>query len=167
MYVPWQSNTTFLRVRLQSYMHFYVALYASMHLGVTGPQTKNISYGSPPCVQSMSHTTHHSFHGLSCDRFICSSKARSPQNEILCYFFQFRVPSRLCKVIQQLPTPFPSYSRHLQTICTSEMQVAYTYKQRNWVRISSSPFTLPYRLENKTRLRIKNSSSALSSQYRK
>jgi len=47
---------------------FYVAVYASMHFGVIGPDTQNFWNGNPSCVQSRSDITHHSFRGPSCDK---------------------------------------------------------------------------------------------------
>jgi len=57
---------------------FYVAVYASMPLGVIGPDTQNVSNRNPSCVQSRSDIIHHSLRGPSCDKSIHSSKASSP-----------------------------------------------------------------------------------------
>jgi hypothetical protein len=78
----------------------------------------------------------HSFRTLPCVRSTASSKASSPHSEIQCFLFQFPVPSRFLKIIQQLPRSSTSSSSHFYPALNNVFKKQFL---NTWCGQSSEP----------------------------
>ena len=85
-------------------------------------------------INSFMFSLIHSFHSLSYDKSTDCTKASPPQCSILCFLFQFPVPSRLLKVIQYLLTSILSPSCHfyLTSVFLSIMSFRTLFLLKMW-----------------------------------